>query len=300
MRAARAAAPALIATLALLAVAPSGARAGFCEGGVVYDYAQALHRMPPLRPIPSSRGLPFGQAPSQLPFGPRGVYLGRRGQSELMLSEGGEGLTPRVDEVGYALSIPVRGKFANPHLPPIDWLVTTKLARVNEAGTAGRSLDSITREVTGPGPREAVRLTVPFSGELGYYRLAISFRNGAGKRLARYGEYFRVLPPFSDTRFTLGASSYRPGEAVAGCLENYGTIPATHGVCGISIESHGYAGWQPAPFDPPRPCPALAQSLGAGMSIRVASITIPVDAPAGSYRARYEGLTADFQILPPS
>jgi hypothetical protein len=214
-----------------------------------------------------------------------------------MVPEGG--FSPRVEQVGYALSIPVVGKFANPNLPPIDWLVTTKLTRVNEAGTLGKLLDSISRHVTGPGPREAVRLTVPFSGELGYYRLEIAFRNGAGKRLGRYGEYFRVLAPATDTRFTLSASSYRPGEAVSGCLENYGTTPVIHGVCGISIETYDSTGWKLAEFEPPRACPAIAMILAAGMATGVRSAPIPIDAPAGSYRAEFNGLTADFQILPP-
>lgn len=272
-----------IAAFVILGLAPASpaAAAGFCENTVAHNYAQPLEEMPALRPVPADR---------ELSFGPRSIHLFPHA-SQVVLAE-------QAGRVGYTLKIPPKSsKSGNPNLPLLNWLVTAKLARVDSRGRTRELLGSRRGRVTGPGNNGSFGLELP--GEPGYYRVEIVFRNGAGKRLGRFGEYVRVVPSVSDARLTLNATSFRPGEAVSACLENYGTTTVSFGSCGISIESFDASSWQRSSIDPPRECAGVLLALGAGRAAYAGNFDIPSDAPPGAYRASIDGSPySEFVIEP--
>jgi hypothetical protein len=265
---------------------PSTKASGFCENTFVGNYDQPLKEMPTLREVGLDR---------QLPFGPRGVYL-LPGQEGPILPRGNIGV------VGYALRIPPGSlPDSNPNLPRLNWLVTAKLARIDLRGRLRKALDFRRRRITGPKGHKGFYLRKPSS--LGFYRVEIVFRNGAGRRLARYGQYLRIVRPSSGARFTVNATSYRPGETVSGCVENLGTTPVEFGDCvgassKFSIQAFDGAAWMRAPIDPPEPCADVGLVLGPFRVASAGSFTIPTDAPSGLYRAWLsDTLTTEFTIL---
>lgn len=275
---------ALAITLPLLLGSTSPASAaGFCETKVVRDYAKPLEQMPRLRAVPADR---------RLPFGPHGVYLFPRSNVQILLPKSRE-------RVGYTLRIVKSGKLSNPDLPPLKWLVTAKLVRVDPHGRLRELLKWRRRRIIGPGDNGDFGFGAP--KRLGNYRVEIAFRSGIGRLLGRFGEYFRVLAPIADPRLTLNAASYSPGESVLACFENYGTTTLGYDNCGISIQSYNGSAWEQAAIYTPRACADVGLELGPGEASYVGNFIIPADAPPGSYRAVLaRAFTAEFQIVTPN
>lgn len=277
-----------------LTTVPTAAASGFCESKTVGNWAKPLEEMPALRSVRADR---------RLPFGPRGVYLYPGTQGEILLPRKG-------GRVGYVLRIPYRSaKNGNPNFPRLNWLVTTNLAQVDRRGQLIRTLDSSRRRITGPGSNGGFQFEKPRA--LGFYRVEIVFRNGVGKKLGRFGEYFRVVLPVADVRLTLNATSYRPGETISACLENYGTTLVLYGGCvagssslygQFSIQVFDGSAWQRSPIDPGGFCADVGLALAPARAASAGTFTIPTDAPPGLYRAVLSGgeITTEFQIQAPS
>jgi hypothetical protein len=285
----------IFATLFLI-VAPTAAASGFCEAKTVGNWVQPLEQLPALRNVPADR---------RLPFGPRGVYLYPGHESQILLPDKGSPLEGGAS-VGYVLKIPYRSaNDGNPNLPRLNWLLTTKLAQVDRHGNAIKTLHFWRRHITGPSSNGGFQFEKPHT--IGLYRVEIVFRNAGGKRLARFGEYFRVAPPVTDVRLVLNAASYRPGETISACLENYGTTGIFYGGCvggsgslfgQFSIQAFDGSAWRRSPIDPGGPCADVGLALGPAGVASAGTFTIPTNAPAGLYRAVLSGgeITAEFHI----
>ena len=257
---------------ALLALPAQASAAGFCEKHVVADYEQPLREMPQLAsPDPKAK----------LRFASRPVYLEKRREGPLYL-------LGRQKQVGYALSIPPPPPAARKR-PALDLLVTSKLAEVDSTGSTKRILDTRRKRVTGPKSAGWMDLDLP--DRVAYLRLEIVFRNKAGKRLGRYGEYLRVVPEVTDVRMTLNGTTFHPGETVEACLENYGTTETDFGACEPSLQVLENGAWARPAFVKLAYCPAIAYILQAGWATRLGRIALPPDAPPGQYRAHRFGRT---------
>ena len=249
--------------------------------------------MPALRSVPADH---------QPPFAPRGVYLYPHTSRDQVL------LSSEAGRVGYTLKIPPRSsKLGNPNLPRLNWLVTSKLSRVDSRGRTQRLLAWRRARITGPASNGGFGLKLP--GGVGYYRVEIVFRNAAGSQLGRFGDYLRVLRPVTNARLRLSAVSYRPGETISACLENLGTTVVSYGGCvgghgslygEYTIQEFNGSVWKPSHIESPGFCAGVGLGLGPGRAADVGSFKIPADAPAGLYRALIEeaNLSAEFQILP--
>lgn len=286
------------------APAPAATAAGVCNTEVVRNY---------LKPV---EGLPDLRKTDDLPFGPSGLFLEPRGQSPLML--------PGNHDLGYTVSFR-RGTSNGRPNPHLNWLVTAKLARLNRRGVARRALGWDRKRITSLGPRRDVSLRLPSSVAAGLYRLEIVFRNGADKRLGRFGEYVRVLRPTGPTtsRLTLNKTSFLPGETVSAEAEEHG-IGWLEVSDVYSIETYDGSTWTRAPISPKGVSLLIGTLIGPGEATSVShfnpsascwSFTIPSGAPPGLYRFVVNGnsmsvtenrltpdtpltLTSEFQILP--
>jgi hypothetical protein len=275
------------------------ASSAFCQTSVVHNYAM------PLEQLPALRGLPTEQ---ELPFGPRHLLLHGVGWRPLVI---------KSEELGFRLSHGrAAGGVARPHLK---WLVTPTLARVNQQGRAVQTLGQITKPVFGLGSPGGRSFTFQFAFEPGLYRLEIVFENGAGRRLGRFGEYFRAIRPTAQkARLTLNGPSFLPNEMVTARAEEYGVSwLSLHDT--YSIEVYDGSNWTRAPISPKQHSLLIGPVVGPGEATSAScwSFQIPSDAAPGLYRFVVEGssleptnsiglvrgsprtLTSEFQILPP-
>jgi hypothetical protein len=261
-----------------------------CQRGVVHDYEKPLKRLPSLRSVPTSE---------HLPFAPRNLFFYRVGRGALLLGGG---------EVGYSLYLE---SAAQPGGRAIGWLVTAKLSEIDLRGhKVARSRWRRLRVLESP---YSQRLAFRVSKEPALYRLEIVFRAKSGKKLARYGEYFRVVESKIDARLELPTTIFRPGRIVAPKLVNRGTEPLFYGLS-YAIEAFDGARWAPAKISPTGPVLAIGISSGPGEWASCWRFSIPPDATPGLYRFVWSGdagrngelngrnpltLTAEFEILPP-
>lgn len=285
-----------LATIAALALGTSAAQAyPFCETSVVHDYSQPLQDLPDLRPPPRER---------EVPFGPGNFFLDSVGQRPLIFES---------ERVGFTL---FHGRVPGGVVRPrIDWLVSSKLARVDRRGQVVEPTGGIVKHVTGLGSSDGRRFWFQLPAHPGLYRLEIVFENHAGKRLARFGEYIRVLrhTPI-DARLTLDDTTFTPGQTVSATVENYGTGVVSFGL-GERIEVFDGSNWINSSIDPPGSVPLILLWAGPGEAASCWDFSIPSDAPPGLYRFVVEAdhsyqrppgrrtpllLTSDFQIDPAS
>jgi hypothetical protein len=290
-----------IACASLIFAPLPAAAAGFCETAVVGNWVKPLEELPRLGSVPADH---------RLPFGPPGVYIypGRREGP----SFGGQIRTQKSGgTVGFTLVIPPRSaKDGNPNLQPLGWLATTKLTRLDRGGRVRQLLGFRRRRVVGPASNGSFAFDQPETH--GIYRVEIVFRNLAGKRLGRFGEYFRVAPAVSDARLTLNAASYGPGETLSACLENLGTGTVTYGGCvggdgllyqEFAIEVFDGSVWGRSSIDPTGSCAGVGLGLVPAKAAKVGTFMIPTNAPPGLYRAAMgdQGqITAEFQVVAPT
>jgi hypothetical protein len=281
------------------------AAAGVCETEVVHNYLKPLEAFPALREIPAG---------GELPFGPAGLFLSRRGQSPLTL--------PGSNYLGYTISFRqnASGRHPSPHL---NWLVTAKLARLSPQGSVSEALGWSRKHIASLGPHGNVSFRLPSPGKLGFYRLEIVFRNGARDRLGRFSEYVRVLrPPTPGSRLTLNKASFLPGETVSARAEERGVGWLELNDV-YSIEIYDGSSWARAPISPKELSLLIGTLIGPGEAASVSrfdpgapcwSFTIPSGASPGLYRFVVDGeskrviegrltrgsplsLSAEFQIL---
>jgi hypothetical protein len=180
----------------------------------------------------------------------------------------------------------------------LNWLVTAKLARLNRQGSVSRTLGSSRKHLTSLGRDGNASLGLSLPGKVGFYRLEIVFRNGAGNRLGRFGEYVRVLRPTGpSSRLTLNKASFLPGETVSARVEELG-IGWLEVNDIYSIEIYDGSTWVRAPISPNRLSLLIGTLLGPGEATTMSqftpsppcwSFTIPFGASPGLYRFVLDG-----------
>jgi hypothetical protein len=256
-----------VSCFALAGVLPTAASGALCEEGVVHDYAKPLRHLPHLRPSPPAE---------HLPFGPARVFLNHRG-GPLFVSGG---------EVGYSLSFSPR--FSGHHLsPPLNWIVEARYVRVDARGRAIQVRGHIVRRVkrlrsdedTPPGGLDLLFKV----GRPALYRLEITFSELSGKRLARFGEYLRVLAPKLSARLSLNGTAFHAGESVLATVGNYGTTSLSFGLY-RRIEYFNGTSWETAPNSSQGAVPLPLLWAGPGASAQCWGFTIPAGEPQGLYR----------------
>jgi hypothetical protein len=219
--------------------------------------------MPKLRPSPREG----------LPFGPGGIEFTQQGRGPLML--------PGERELGYILS---RSRTRNAGGPIfVDWLVTAKLARIDRRGGLRKKLGWRREHVTHVGRDDPTHLIFQPPRAPGFYRLEVVFRNGAQRRIGRFGEYIRVLRPSLNVRLSLNQSSFKPGDRVVPRLENYGAAYLFFGLIGAYYEHYDGVSWGLASFGN-GPKPAIGLGIGPGASASCWAVQIPENASPGRYR----------------
>ncbi|MGE5281858.1 MAG: hypothetical protein ACM3N0_05980 [Chloroflexota bacterium] len=246
---------------------PAVASGALCEYGVVHNYTKPLKRLPHLRPSPPAE---------HLPFGPARVFLNHSG-GPLFVGGG---------EVGYSLSF--SPYFSGHHLsPPLNWIVEARYVRVDRRGRPTKVRGHIVRRVKRlHSSEDKPSGTLDFLFKVGrpaLYRLEITFSKLSGKRLARFGEFLRVLKPKLDTGLSLNGTAFQPGEHVLATVNNYGTTSLSFGLS-RTIEYFDGASWEPAPNSSQGPIPLPLLWAGPGDSAQCWSFTIPPEEPQGLYR----------------
>jgi hypothetical protein len=257
----------LIFCAILASVVPTAASGALCEYGVVRDYTK------PLKPLPHFRQSPVTE---HLSFAPARVFLNHRG-GPLFVGGG---------EVGYSLSF--SPYFPEHHLsPPLNWIVEARYARVDKHGRPTQVRGHIVRRVKrlhSDEDKPSGALDFLFKvGRPGLYRLEITFSEFSGKRLARFGEYLRVLTPELDARLSLSGTAFQAGERVQARIENYGTTSLSFGLS-RTIEYFNGASWEPALNSSQGAVLLPLLWAGPGVSTQCWDFTIPSAEPQGLYR----------------
>ncbi len=196
----------------------------FCTPVVVQDYLQPLRQLPKLR-APSASG--------RVGFGPASLRLSPL--PALVASEG---------RVGYKLFLEGQGRSLHP-----DWTVKTTLARINWKGRVLKVVDQVQRRVKTLRAGRGAGVQFEIKGVAAPYRVTTVFRSKAGRKLGKYGFYFRLVRPSSSVALSLDASSYRAGTTVFGRIENFGTGWVSYGA-GYTIERLEGGAWKKAPESP--------------------------------------------------
>jgi hypothetical protein len=257
----------ILATAMAVATATSSAAESpppFCEETKLHDYLKPLGRMKHLRPPPADGVLDFG--PRWLRFSmPPTLLITAPGNLRVSFGESGSGPPP---------------SHASRRL---DWKILSTVARVDAAGRAAQTLLSKRTRIRFLGYHDHPEQLVTVPRASGLYRLSVSFRDAENRRLGSFGSYFRVAPLTEHAKLGLSATSYRPGEAVFGRVENFGTATALLGV-GYNIERFDGSAWSRAP-EAPHIFPAIGYWALPGMtSPRCSAFGIPSTMPPGHYR----------------
>lgn len=259
---------ALLAALALaIAVAPNRAAAAegepaFCESRTLHDYLTPLKRMPKLRELPY-------RARSDLSF--HGVSVGSAGPS--LVVNGGR--------AGYQLSWE-----KNP-----GWDLTVTFAQVRSNGAILRWIGARHLRLGALAPIRIVEPSFGMSGGPGFYRATLTIHTRSGRKLARFGNYYRVIRPTIDARMVAAAAAYRPGETLFARVENPGASYVSFGgeydVEGLQGETWGPVPEVPGPIEAPRHLVAPGTTGG-----RCLAFPIPSSMPAGRYRLAQEAVSS--------
>lgn len=251
-------------TVALLASAVATGTAAaapppkFCESTTLRDYLTPLAKMPKLRERPYRRiAEPYFQ----------GVRIGSSGPA---LSVGGD------SSAGYQFQFD-----KNP-----GWKITLHLAQVNADGSVRvrmgeRRLDSLALK---PAVIAEPRFRLP--ERPGYYRTILVIRSKTGKKVATFGNYYRVVRPKQNMYFTPQRTTYAPGELVYARLENPGLAFALYGE-EFTVEGLQGETWGPVP-QVPGPLTTGLQFVAPGTTGHCLVFLIPPDLPAGRYRMNQE------------
>jgi hypothetical protein len=255
---------ALLATVGLVAAAAPGPAAAadepaFCATRTLHDYLAPLKRMPKLRELPFRRK---GEGRF------RGVEIETSGPS--LAVDGGSG--------GYLIQWD-----KNP-----GWYITVSLAQVRRDGSVGVDIGRANLRLATLAPIVSIEPHFALPDRPGFYRSTLVIRAPSGHKLARFGNYYRVIRPRIDMRLTTEAPSYRPGDEVFARLEDPGIAYALFGEESALEVLQGET-WGPVPEVSPISTPL--QSVGPGTtSAHCVAFTVPASAPAGRYRLAQETL----------
>lgn len=257
---------ALLTLLALsLLGAPSPAAASepeprFCESATLHDFLAPLKRMPKLRELPYRRV-------AEPPF--RGVRVGAAGPA----------LAVNGGRAGYQLQWD-----ANPR-----WDLTVTFARVSPRGAVVQQLGQRRLRLGQLAPAEIAEPGFALPGRPALYRTTLAIRSAGGRRLAEFGNYYRVVRPTVHARMTSLATAYRPGATLYARVENPGAAYVLFGE-EFTIEKLEGGNWAPAP-ESPGPFPAPLYFVAPGTSSAHCTVfPIPASMAAGRYRVSQEAV----------
>jgi len=241
------------------------AKAAFCEDSLAHDYAKVL------------KGLPRNPSPpvdEHLDFAPARVFLGRHGFGPLQVGPGERGFTLSFSPYSDGNSASRR----------VGWRVTSTLRQVDRRNRLLGPPQTIAKNVKRVPAEDGIDFGFEIPGKPAIYRLEIVFEDGSGKRLARFGESFRVLRPSLDVDFYLSGTTFRRGEAVRAWLVNRGVAYLSFGLA-KSIEYWDGDSWGPPPVAfPGGIVPLIGLTIGPGVRTSCWGTTIPADAVPGTYR----------------
>ncbi|HTR73842.1 MAG TPA: hypothetical protein VMH33_01110 [Solirubrobacterales bacterium] len=253
---------ALLATVAVPGTYAAEPEPSFCATRTLHDYLTPLKSMPKLREIPY-------RAQSNAHF--RGVDVGSSGPA---LSIGGG------SSAGYQLQWD-----KNP-----GWLLTLTFAQVNQRGRVVRSLgERHTGLASLPGGLGIAEPRIYLPPRPGIYRTTMVIRSHSGRRLATFGNYYRVIRPKIDNRLVTDAPTYQPGSTLLARVENPGATTVLFGE-EFKIEQLSGGTWGPASAAP-GPITTGLYWLAAGTAGGMCdSFPIPPSMPAGKYRVAQEAV----------
>lgn len=278
----------LLALLVFALVLPGPAAAAetepsFCESRTLHDYLAPLERMPKLHEPPFRR---TGRA-----FHVRGLEVAASGPP-LAVSGG---------RSGYQLNWENNPKFD----------ITMALSRVN---WRGKVVQRIAQRHLRLGELTPAVITEPnfaLPGKPAAYRTTIVIRSPSGRKLAEFGNYYRVIRPTVHTRLGLSSDTYSPGATLFGRVENPGAAFVLFGE-EYMIEMLEGQLWVPAP-EAPGPFPMPLYFVGPGTTSGHCTVfPIPASMPTGRYRLSQEAvidwpllrgqlrpmLHAEFEVVP--
>lgn len=274
---------ALSLAAALSSAAASEPEPAFCARETLHDYLAPLKRMPKLRELPYRRR-------AEPLF--HGVNIGASGPS-LAVSGG---------SAGYQLQWDTNPK----------WDITVTLARVNGGGKVVQRLG---RRHLRLGDLGQALITEPHfalpEDKPAVYRTTLLIRSHSGRKLAEFGNYYRVIRHTVHTRLATDAKTYRPGSTLFARVEDPGAAFILFGE-EFFIEKREGEEWVPLP-EAPFPMGLFEVAPGT-TSNHCTVFPIPASMPVGRYRLSQEVviswptqlrqlrpmLRAEFDVAPPA
>jgi hypothetical protein len=257
---------ALLALLTLsLAVVPSPASAAegeppFCESATLHDYLAPLKRMPKLRALPfRRRAEPFFH----------GVRIGAAGPS----------LAVNGGRAGYQLQWD-----GNPR-----WDLTLTFARVTARGRVIQTLGQRHLRLGALAPALITEPAFTMSGKPALYRTTLVIRSAGGRKLATFGNYYRVIRPTVHARLVSDATVHQPGNTLFARVENPGAAFVLFGD-EFKVETLAGESWMPAPALPGPFVTPLAFVAPGTTGNHCLTFPIPISTPAGRYRVSQEAV----------
>ena len=252
---------ALLTLLALALVSAPTAVASeprFCKSATLHDYLKPLQRMPELRE------LPFRRRAEPL-F--RGVRIGAAGPT----------LAVNGGRAGYQLQWD-----GNPR-----WEITLTFEQVTPSGSVIKPLGRRHLRLGALAPALITEPAFTMSGKPAFYRTTLAIRSASGRKLAEFGNYYRVIRPSVHVRLATDAPTYRPGDTLLARVEDHGAAFVLFGE-ELAIEKREGEAWIPAPGLPGPVVTPLTFVAPGTTSNLCAVFPIPTSMPAGRYRASQE------------
>ena len=210
-------------------------------------------------PLDALQAIPTLPEGGVLPFGPRGMTIAATGPQGVLV--GGAG-------IGFRLTN------ATAPTKKLNWTVLERLTRLTKKGH-GLHPEGLQRIDLGQLPTGKHRgLTFPIAAKPAVYSLEVTIQNGRGRRLARYGEYIRVVERSVDVGITLAAyDNVAPGGYLESCFENHGTASVTP--TGATLERWNGSAWRSGrrdaylhPSAVARPSPPRSRRIRTGRRSR--------------------------------
>jgi hypothetical protein len=242
--------PAVLIGLLIAVQVSAASPSAFCSGAAVHDFLAPLATLPQVRSLPRSGRL--GVGPGYLRIYPPHETLVAIGPGRFEAQGSLEG--------------------------SLGWTVISRLVPIHHGQETLGGL-KVRRQYLATSASFGHRF-FGFSARVnpGIYRLDLEIRDRKGRRLRRFGEYFRAVEAISRLRVKSSQSSIAPGEKAYLRLENAGTVEATYGLTYKVRNERG----EEVPVSTITPAVRLA--LRPGYASRCLSFTMPDGTPTGSYR----------------
>lgn len=266
--------PALAAPAAASASEPVPPEPPFCQRHVLHDYLAPLAGLPKLREPPyrrTGRGVHF-----------RGLEISASGAS-LAVGGGSAGFLLDWEE--------------NP--PDLDLRLT--FSKLDWQGRVIRRLGQRHLRPAALAPAITEEPQFSLGGKRGLYRTTLLVRSRSGRKLAEFGNYYRVVKPTVHTRLVANSRAYTPGGTVFARIENPGAAFVLFGE-EFKVEKREGETWVPAPESPDVFTMPLYEVAPGSTSGHCTAFPIPPTTSPGEYRISEEAVigwpTLEGQIRP--